>query len=353
LKFIIWFLAAAILSAFTGLVYGQEQATELVLARVNDMAITQHDIDLLLSMTGEKQRLVRSFRGMQLEENLKKAIKNTLSVLVEETVIEANAGLDKFKLDENSEKKVEEILKDNAKPFGTRENYELALKENGITVDDIESRIRKTLLRHQYIQSKLAPDDFVRPEEARGYYLDNKSQFSRRETVTLRQIVIRYGNNNRGRDAALKLIQTIEKSLEEGSDFGALAKQFSEGVKKENGGLWSPEAMEDLHSSIVKAIKDVKENEVSSIVERPGEFLIIKVEKRNKSLFEPFQKALSEIVKGISNMRQETRFPELEKEMYRKIEIELLYKGTTLEELCPTYVAVKSGKQRAKTDSTP
>lgn len=339
MKYSLLTLTTIIICFFVGTrLFGQEAGSgDFVLARVNEKVITRRDLNKLLTMTGEDERIARNYHGVLFEKEMQDACMRALAFLIDEAVVEVNAELEEVEIDEIDREKAETVLKENIEPFGTRANYESILKERELTLDDIKTRIFKTLLRQKYIQSKLPAKDFIPPRETRDYYEKNKPSFAKRETVSYRQIVIKFGGNNRRREEALKLIAGLKAKLEEGADFDSLARQFSEGIKKENGGLWPPVALSDLRRNIAEAISGMKEKEISKIIERDDAFLLMKLETKDSSPYEPFEKALEGIRKLLNEQNREGRLPDLEKKLYGAVEIELFYKGAKLEELCPSY----------------
>ena len=266
---------------------------------------------------------------------MEEAFKQGLRALVEENVLEINALFDKFELGEEDKKRAEALFEENMRRYGNLANYKHLLESYGLTVEYIKDMLSKSLLRQKYVESKLSLESFVSPEEARRYYDDNKSSFLRKETVTLRQIAIKFGQGQRSRRQALALVNKIRADIENGEDFGALAKQFSEGPMREEGGLWEPVVPSELVDEIARAIEHLKEGEISETVEREGQFIIIKLEKRDSSPYEPFASALNKIETEINNLRRQEKFPEFMKEMYSRVKIEILVEGIALSEICP------------------
>jgi len=322
----------------------QEKGQQVVLARVNEKLITRRDVNTFLTIRGDLVRISRTYHGEELEKQKDKAFKRVLGFLISDAVIEMNAKLDKFKLSEMDKKRADAILEEEIKDSGNLANYKHILAQVGITIEDRKAMINSLLLKQRYIAQKLPPDDFIPPSETRGYYEENKPAFSRQETVTLRQIVIKFGTGKRNRKEALVLVANVRRSLSEGADFETLARQFSEGVMKDKGGLWPPAPPSGLRKNIAQAVASLKEGEVAETVEREGELLIIKLEKRDSTSYEPFAVALEKIKQQISTHNKQKRFPEMEKELFSRVEIVLFMPGVKLEDICPGYVSSKQKK---------
>lgn len=353
MKYFTLMAAIALVVALISPLGAQEEDGKVVLARVNERVITELDVNKLLGMTGESRRLESSYHGEKLEEEMRVVFRKALAVLIDEAVVEINATLDGIKLDDSDQKKAQGMMEENAKKFGTQENYELLLKESGLSVKDIKKTVHGMLLRQKYLQGKLSVDTYVSPKEAREYYEKNKSSFARRKTVTYRQILIKFGDANRGRDAAIKLMDNIRGNLKKGADFGALARQFSEGPMKDEGGLWPPVPPKDLRKNIADAIAGLKKGEVSKTIERESDLLLIKIEKSDDTPFVPFEQARAAIVKMLSEKKRQEKYPELEKKFYERVEIELLHAAAEVKALLPDSARVKGSEKENQGVTSP
>jgi hypothetical protein len=345
MKYLAFTLAAVAYLAVVTSLCAEEELEQAVLARINEKVLTRHDVEILLALTGDLEKAKAEYHGEELEKEESRVFNEALAFLINEAVFLVNAKLDGIEFDEIDKKQAEMILERSIEPFVTQANFEFRLKERSLTIEDVKERNRRTMLIEKYKRKKLAVDNFITPEDARKYYEKNKSLFLRRVTVARRQIEISFGAGNRTRGAARKLIKNILKNLEEGSDFGVLAKQFSEGPYGKDDGLWPHKAEDDLVDVIANEIKKLKEGEVSGIIQRSDAFLIVKLEERDCSPYEPFEKALDKIVIKLGEEKRRKIIPEFKKEMYSRIEIELAYAGAKLDELCPDSVPAGSGEQ--------
>ncbi len=353
MKYLVVIAAFAFSVAAIAPLRAQEEAGKVVLARVNERVITELDVNRLLGMTGERKRVESKYRGARLDEEMQGILRKALAVLIEETVIEINATLEGVKLDDTDRKRAESVMDENARKFGTRDNYELLLKESGLTVKDIKRTVTRLLLRQKYLQARLYVDTYVSPKEAREYYEKNKPSFARRKTVTYRQILVKFGGANRGRNAAIKLMDNIKDNLEKGADFGALAGQFSEGPMKDEGGLWPPVPPSDLRKNIADVIATLKGGDVSKTIEREGDLLLIKIEHKDDSPYVPFEQARADIVKILSGRKRENKYPELEKKFYARVEIELLHAADEVKALLPDCAQIKGQKKDNQEETSP
>lgn len=79
----------------------------------------------------------------------------------------------------------------------------------------------------------------ISPNRIFRYYKDNKKQFLQKESVHIRQIVLKSPSNDDQEMSLLKeKVQTVVNTLQSGKSFQEVAKQFSEDEMKNSGGNW-------------------------------------------------------------------------------------------------------------------
>jgi peptidyl-prolyl cis-trans isomerase C len=129
--------------------------------------------------------------------------------------------------------KLKEQVGDQARSSGqdvsNQKAYELALKQNNITEDQLREDIRENL-PVQEVQKRVAGDAEPSDEEIQNYYEKNKeAQFTTPEQRCVRHILFNKDQKEKAED--------IKQQLENGGDFAKLAKEHSQDPgSAENGG---------------------------------------------------------------------------------------------------------------------
>jgi peptidyl-prolyl cis-trans isomerase C len=130
--------------------------------------------------------------------------------------------------------KIKEQVGDQARSSGqdvsNQEAYELALKQNNITEDQLREDIRENLLPVQEVQERVAGDAEPSDEEIQNYYEKNKeAQFTTPEQRCVKHILFNKDQKEKAED--------VKQQLENGGDFTKLAKENSQDPgSAENGG---------------------------------------------------------------------------------------------------------------------
>jgi hypothetical protein len=331
--------------------FAQEDSEDMVLARVNNRLVSRRDVEKLLGISGDIEQLERHFHGPALEEKKKILFEQALGALILDAVIGVNAEWDDIELDETDTKRVEEQVRRFAGQYGSEANCELALNRRGCSLKDAKERIAKSLLAEKYVKAKLEVADFIAPSKVREYFLADtelREKCTEKRMIVIRQIVIKYGTRMRSKSEARKLVDQIKESARSGEDFGSLARRYSEGPKREEGGLWEPIALSDFRENIAVAIEGLEAGEVSEPVDRQNDFTLVKVEAEA----DPFETALKAVTQSLVNARKQEKLEKVMSEMYSRAEVELLLDGVKLNDICPGYCAEEPKGDKDEVEET-
>ena len=180
--------------------------------------------------------------------------------LLEQTINVDFIKIDSEKLNSNitnTNDELEEFYNDNEYMFYSDEErkFEYIL----LTPDDYRSKV-------------VIPNNYINDS-----YDDYLSKATERNQIRISHIMVDKVNYDNDTDA-FKAIQEIESQLLSGAGFSELALEFSEDpVSRENGGdleYFSPDFFDE---KFAEAIKDLKLNDISRIVELDSSFHVIKV----------------------------------------------------------------------------
>ena len=129
---------------------------------------------------------------------------------------------------EVTDKQVDARLEQIQKQYfgGDQKKFEKQLKQQGITEKQVRNDIRAQIVSEK-IFAKVTGDAKVTDDDIAAYYAKNKAQYSQPESRDVRHILVK----------TKKQADALYAQLQNGADFGALAKKFSEDTgSKANGG---------------------------------------------------------------------------------------------------------------------
>ncbi len=148
----------------------------------------------------------------------------------------------------------------------------------------------------------------VSAEDIETYYFDNKEKFAAPKTVEARHILFKVDAQapKEEADAAKAKAEDVLGLVRKGEDFAAMAKQYSEGPSKENGGQLGAFKKEDMVAPFSEKAFSMKQGEVSEPVRTQFGWHLIKVEKINEASVQSLEDAKKTIQKTLTDDKAKT-----------------------------------------------
>ena len=204
---------------------GDEDVPADAVAVVDGQEIAKSDYDALIAQAKKSYKnQKREFpaAGSQEFQTLRN---QAVQFLVQREQFEQKAeDLDVEVTDKQVDARLEQIKKQYF--GGDQKKFEKQLKEQGITEKQVRNDIRAQIVSEK-IFAKVTGDAKVTDEEIAAYYAKNKTQYSQPESRDVRHILVK----------TKKQADDLYTQLQNGANFAALAKKFSEDTgSKANGG---------------------------------------------------------------------------------------------------------------------
>lgn len=264
------------------------KVVDKIVVVVNNEIITQREVDRLLEPVYEQYRAL--YYGDELVKKMEEERGNVINQLIEDKLILSEAKKLNIEVeDKEVELRVDEIRK----RFSSKEDFESALSEQGLTLKDLRTRYREHMMIRILIDHKVGSKITVSPPEVSDYYNKHSNEYIQPEEIRLRNILIR-PKKDLEPAKALERAREILRRLKEGGDFAGLAKKYSEGPNAKEGGLMGYVKKEDLLPEIEAIVFNLKEGELSDIVQTSLGYHIFKVEERRER-----------IARGLSEVRHD------------------------------------------------
>jgi parvulin-like peptidyl-prolyl isomerase len=209
-----------------------EKRDATVLATVNDVAITQHDLTVeAAQLQAEMHFRNRPISNGRLSRLRKQLIENLIDrELLFQIAQQRNIQIQKRWIDL--------ALKELKEQLGKRTDYERFLAKSGLTEKQLKNRIKKGLIVRRLLRREVIRQIKVSEAEMQAFYRQHPEYFQGKEQMRLRHILIAFndegGTVNRGN--ALLRIQSIQLMLHENKDFASLALEHSDDPSKVRGG---------------------------------------------------------------------------------------------------------------------
>jgi peptidyl-prolyl cis-trans isomerase C len=177
--------------------------------------------------------------------------------------------------------------------YPSAHDYTTSIKEAGLTDADIKMRIRRTLGTQKFVEEHVAPKATVTDAEVKAYYEANPNEFEHDVLVHAAHILIKvspWADKQIRRKAKEKLVN-IRAQIEAGADFAEMAKEYSEGPSKANGGDLGYFGYAQMSPTFETAAFALRPGEISKVVTTQFGYHLIKVYDRKPAGRETLEEA--------------------------------------------------------------
>jgi peptidyl-prolyl cis-trans isomerase SurA len=295
------------------------EVLEQILVKVNGEILTKTELE-------QRQISVlrqRNPQALQDDAAVKEALKEITPRLLVDTIdemllVQRGRELGYRMTDEQFRGILDNIKKENK--LETEEQFLAALKQEGMTVDELRRSIERRMLIDRVQQLEVMQKVGITDEEAKRYYAAHPDEFRTQSAVTLREILVSVpvgdgkSINVAQDEEALAKAEEARKRVTGGEDFAKLAAEISEAPSKANGGLVGPINRAEIAPALLKVLEGLKPGEVTKPIRTARGYQIIKLETATEAEVQPFDQVRDVIADKVYNQK---RIGELSKYLVR------------------------------------
>lgn len=177
----------------------------------------------------------------------------------------------------------------------TKIELERILEEQGTSLDSLNNAFASRELSMFYIGRKSKDATRLSRQELMDWYEQNKAQYAIEAAVKWQQIRINRAADG-GREAAFSRMKPAIDALRSGTEFGVVAKQFSDGPKRETGGIWDWTKQGSLaDEQVERALFEIPVGKISQPLETSSALVLVRVIERRDAGFVPFDEVQDKI----------------------------------------------------------
>jgi peptidyl-prolyl cis-trans isomerase SurA len=260
-------------------------------AIVSDSIITYQQVEMF-TMQGEQ--FLRDRYGTQSPE-YKKGLQSLLNTSLE-TLVQRKLILHDFK---SSGFNVPETLIDEIVQERIRDRYkdrmELTkrLQSEGMTFEKFRQDVRDRFIEEQ-MTAKFIPEPIISPHKIEVYYQDHQTAFKVEDQVKLRLILLNRTGDDKD-ESTKKRAEELVSQLKDGASFEELAKSYSEGSTRAQGGQTDWQDVSVVNKALVEPISKLKSGEYTAVIETPQVYFIVKLEDRHPAHVKPLNEVRNEV----------------------------------------------------------
>jgi peptidyl-prolyl cis-trans isomerase SurA len=304
-------LAAAVAVVLSPLCHGALAAEDApriidgIAAIVNGEIITYSQVRAL---SGPRERLLRTqFHGEELEKQIQVARGAALQDLIDRQLIIQSFHKEKFELPNYFlEQRIDDIIRDDF--GGDRNSFVKTLQAQNYSLTEFKKMEMDKIIVQAMRSKNVKPVTTVSPTKVMEYYKQHRAEFTTKEQVKVRLIMIPT-RAAEGNTAAQKAIaEEILGKLADGAPFDRMAQMYSEDASRDAGGDWGWIERKTLAPPLEKVAFNLPPGRVSHVIELGPNFYIMKVEEKRGGETPSFAKLRPEIEKKLvqeENQRQQ------------------------------------------------
>jgi len=255
----------------------EPQVVDGVAAVVNGDVITYSQVRALVA---PREQLLRSqYTGEELANKVKEARSAALKDLIDRQLIIQAFKKENYQIpDHFVEERMHEIIQENF--GGDRNTFIKTLEAQNYTFGEFKKMESEKMIV-QAMRSKNVKHDMVAsPAKVDEYYKAHRNEFTSKEQIKLRLIMISSRANDERAPAQKAIAEEVFGKLVNGAEFDRMAQIYSEDSTRDIGGDWGWIERKTLAAPLEKAAFGLPVGKISHIIEFGGNYYILKVEDK-------------------------------------------------------------------------
>lgn len=239
------------------------------------------------------------------KENLRKTALD--SVVNKRLISQKIRELDIRISDEEVKQAIEDVKRQNNI---TQETLVAALNNQGLSFDEYKSQLREQLERLRLVSQEVRSKIQITDQETRAYYNANLNKFQMEGTFRALLITVAVPENasKEERSKRSNKISTIYSEAKGGTDFGELAKKYSDDPSAKDGGDLGSFKHGEMVDEFEEVLKKLNPGEISEPFTTGTGFHIVKLVERSTGKAEPYEKVKAQIEDTVYKKKSEERF---------------------------------------------
>lgn len=232
-------------------------------------------------LVAPREKVLRAqYTGDQLAAKLKEAREAALKDLIDRQLIIQAFKKENYQVpDHFVEQQLHDIIRENF--GGDRNTFIKTLEAQNYTLGEFKKMETEKMIVQAMRAKNVKKTTVASPLKIEEYYRAHRDQFTSKEQIKLRMIMIS-SHAADGQAAAQKaLADEIFAKLVNGADFGHLAQIYSEDSTREQGGDWGWIERKTLAAPLEKVAFNLPAGKVSHVIDFNGNYYILKMDEKH------------------------------------------------------------------------
>lgn len=209
--------------------------------------------------------------------------------------------------------------------FTSEEDFNNALKRLKMSESDLREEFNRRLVVKKMIDQVIADKVQISAEETRNFYDGNPNFFKAPERVRASHILVKIDPDAAESDkaSARKKIEEIQKRIQKGEDFAAVAKESSDCPSASRGGDLDYFQRGQMVAPFEEAAFSLKPGEVSGVVETQFGYHLIKVVDKKESGVIVYEEIKADIESHLRQQKVNEQYAVYIEELKSKAKVEM------------------------------
>ncbi len=300
----------------------ERQLLDQVVAVVNDEAITQSELDVVLKPLYEEYR--KHYMGESLMKALNEARQKILSQLIEDRLVFQQAKTQGI---HPPDSEIEEKLTDFKTRFKDSQEMDSVLQAEGLSLTDVRKRIERQAMIRELQDMEIRSKIVISPTDVEAYYRDHPEEFTSPERLRFRTLTVKKNEEARTKgitdESARTKIEELRRWILSGDDFGTLAEKNSEDSSARQKGLGDWVEPGSMIPDINDVVFSLPVGEVSRVIETPMGYHLFRVEEKEEAHSKTLDQAREEIFAKLYKEKVRNRFQSWMEDLKREAYISI------------------------------
>src|SRR5438477_6192322 len=275
-SFVVALLATCVIAPWLAIA---EEATvvDSIAAVVNGDVITYSQVRAL---TAPREKLMRQqLTGKQLEQSLTKLRELALKDLIDRRLVIQAFKKESYEIpDHVVDERMHQIIRESF--GGDRNTFIKTLEAQNYTLGEFKEKQMESIIVQAMRSHNVKMNAVISPTKVEEYYRIHRDQFTTKEQIKLRMIMVSGQKDTATAPAQKALAEEVLGRLAGGAEFDRTAQVYSEDSTRDNGGDWGWIEHNTLAGPLEKVAFNMPVGRISNIIDYAGNYYILKVEDK-------------------------------------------------------------------------
>ncbi|HYY14417.1 MAG TPA: peptidylprolyl isomerase [Chthoniobacterales bacterium] len=275
------------------------EAVDGIAAIVNGDVITYSQVR---AVSAAREKVLRAqYTGEELVNKIKEAQKAALQDLIDRQLILQAFKKEHYEIpDHYVDERMHEIIRESF--GGDRNTFVKTLEAQNYTLGEFKKLETERMIVQAMRSKNVKHNMAVSPTKIEEYYRAHRNEFTSKEEIKLRMIMIPSRADTGNAAAQKAMAEEILGKLANGANFERLAQIYSEDSTRELGGDWGWIERKTLAAPLEQVAFNLPVGRISRIIDYNGNYYILRVEDKRGGETKPLSQVREEIEKKLMQL---------------------------------------------------